>query len=95
MFPDCSGASTEDGVIDFAGRDKTSSSELGVELGIKVNLHTPRCFCEENVLRDWYGCTCLVHVRRDAMSDFASSLTWFSDFWSMHGEMRCRILLRL
>ena len=35
MFPDCSGAATEDGVIDFAGRDKTSSSELGLELGIK------------------------------------------------------------
>ena len=41
VFPDCSGAATEDGVIvSFAGRDKTSSSELGVELGIKVNLHT-------------------------------------------------------
>ena len=35
MFPDCSGAATEDGVNDFAGRDKTSSSELGEELGIK------------------------------------------------------------
>ena len=45
----------------------------GVELGIKVNLHTPRCICEGNVSRDWYG----EHV------------------WSMHGEMRCRILLRL
>ena len=42
MFPDCSGAATEDGVNVFAGRDKTSSSELGVELGIKVNLNTPR-----------------------------------------------------
>ena len=59
----------------FAGRDKTSSSELGVELGIKVNLHTPR-ICEENVPRDGYGNTFLVH---DAMSDFASSLTWFGD----------------
>ena len=42
---------------------ETSSSELGVELGIKVNLHTPR-ICEENVPRDRYGNTCLVHVRR-------------------------------
>ena len=72
----CSGAATEDGVIvSFAGRDKTSSSELGVELGIKVNLLTPR-IREENVPRDGYGNTCLVHVRRDVMSDFASSLTW-------------------
>ena len=55
MFPDCSGAATGDGVINFAGRDETSSSELGVELGIKVNLHTPRCNCEGNVSRDWYG----------------------------------------
>ena len=78
MFPDCSGAATEDGVIVFfAGRDKASSSELGVELGVKVNLQTPR-ICEENVPRDGYGSTCLVHVRRDAMSDFASSLTWYS-----------------
>ena len=78
MFPDCSGAATEDGVIvSFAGRNKTSSSELGVELGIKVNVHTPR-ICEENVPRDGYGSTCLVHARRDAMSDFASSLTWYS-----------------
>ena len=70
------GATIEDGVIvSFAGRDKTSSSELGVELGIKVNLHIPR-ICKENVLRDGYGSKCLVHVRRDAMSDFASSLTW-------------------
>ena len=30
-------------------------SELGVELGIKVNLHTPRCICEGNVSCDWYG----------------------------------------
>ena len=73
MISDCSGTATEDGVIDFTGRAKTSSSELGVELGIKVNLHTPRCICEVNVPRDWYG----VHV------------------WSMYGEMRCRILLRL
>ena len=73
MFPDCSGAATENGVNDFAGRDNTSSSELGVELGIKVNLHTTSCICEGNVPRDWYG----VHV------------------WSMLGEMRCRILLRL
>ena len=91
----CSGAATEDGVIvSFA------------ELGIKVNLHTPR-ICEENVPRDGYGNACLVHVRRDAMSDFASSLTWFSIgvvhgdrkvsmeamvqlATSMHGEMRCR-----
>ena len=29
MFPDCSGAATGDGVNDFAGRDETSSSELG------------------------------------------------------------------
>ena len=68
VFPDCSGPATEDGVIvSFAGRDKTSSSELAVELGIKVNLHTPP--------RDGYGSTCLVHLRRDAMSDFASPLT--------------------
>ena len=73
MFPDCSGAATGDGVNDFAGRDETSSSELEVELGIKVNLHTPRCTCEGNVSRDWYG----EHV------------------WSLHGEMRCRILRRL
>ena len=72
VFPDCSGAATEDGVIvSSAGRDKTSS-KLGVELGIKVNLHTPR-ICEENVPRDGYGSTC----------------------WSINGEMRCRILLRL
>ena len=42
MFQDCPGAATGDGVNDFAGRDETSSSEAGVELGIKVNLHTPR-----------------------------------------------------
>ena len=72
MFQKCSGAATEDGVIvSFAGRDKTSSSELGV--GIKVNLHTPR-ICEENVPRDGYGNTCLVHARRDVTLDFASSL---------------------
>ena len=89
----CSGAATEDGVIvSFAGRDKTSSSELGVELGIKVNLHTPR-ICEENVPRDGYGNTCLVRARRDAMSDFASSLTCYSI--GVDGELRCRILLRL
>ena len=94
-FQNCSGAASEDGVIvSFAGRDKTSSSQLGVELGIKVNLHTPR-ICEENVPRDGYGSTCLVHARRDATSDFASSLTWVGDAWSVHGEMRCRILLRL
>ena len=41
MFPDCKGAATGDGVVnDFAGRDETSSSELEVEVGIKVNLHT-------------------------------------------------------
>ena len=66
MFPDCSGAATEDGVT---GRDKTSSSELGVQ-----------------VPPDGHGSTCLVHARRDAMSDFASSLTWFGDGWSMHGD---------
>ena len=37
----------------FAGRHATSSSELGVELGIKVNLHTPRCTCEGKVPSDW------------------------------------------
>ena len=29
--------------------------EEGVDLGIKVNLHTPRCTCDGNVSRDWYG----------------------------------------
>ena len=38
----------------------------------------PRRICEENVPRDGYGNTRLVPVRRDAMSDFASSLTWYS-----------------
>ena len=70
----CSGA--EDGVIvSFVGRDKTSSSELGAQLCVNVNLYTLR-ICDKNVLRDGYGNTCLVHVRKDAMSDFASSLTW-------------------
>ena len=112
------GAATEDGVIvSFAGRDKTSSSELGVELGIRVNLHTSHlrgymfgpctercdvgfCFVFDLVWR------CLVHARRDAMSDFAPHLTWYSigvdGDWkvskeavvqlanSMHGEMRGR-----
>ena len=59
----------------FAGRDKTSSSELAAELGIKVNLHKPR-ICEESVPRDGYGNTCSVHVRRDVTLDFVSSLTW-------------------
>ena len=38
----------------------------------------PRRICEENVPRDGYGNTRLVPVRRDAMWDFASSLTWYS-----------------
>ena len=50
----------------FAVSDKTSSSELGVELGIK----------RSNVLRDGYGYTCLVHVRRVATICFAPTLTW-------------------
>ena len=47
------------------------------------------CFVFDMVWR------CLVRAWRDATSDFASSLTWFGDVWSVHGEMRCRILLRL
>ena len=38
----------------------------------------PRRICEENVPRDGSGNTRLVPVRRDAMWDFASSLTWYS-----------------
>ena len=72
MFPDCSGAATEDGVNDFAGRDKTSSPELGVELGIKSEVaHTS------------------LHLRRKR----AARLVWCTCL--VHGEMRCRILLRL
>ena len=41
----------------FAVRGKTSSAELGVDLGIKVHLYTRR-ICEENVPRDGYGSTC-------------------------------------
>ena len=76
------GAATEDGVIVFfAGRDKMSSSELEVELGIK----------RRNMLRDGYGYTCLVHVRRVVTIYFASTLTWSSI--GMDGELRRRILL--
>ena len=92
-------AATEDGVIvSLMAATKTSSSELGVELGIK----------RRNMLRYGYVYTCLVHVRRVVTIGFAPTLTWFgvgmdgelrcgscfvfdtAMFWTMHGEMRCR-----
>ena len=62
------GAATEDGVIvSFAGRDKTSSSEPGVELGMK------RRKCAARRVREYMlgPCTEKCDV------GFASSLTWF------------------
>ena len=59
-------AATEDGVsVSLLAATKTSSSELGVELGIK----------RINMLCYGYGYTCLVHVRRVVMIGFAPSLT--------------------
>ena len=67
----------------FAGRGKASSAELGVDLGIKVHLYSPRIF-EENVPRDVWS----IHgeMRRR---------TLLGDGWSDYGELQCRILLRL
>ena len=62
------GAATEDGVIvSFAGRDMTSSSELGVELGIKRSKCAARRVWE--YMLGPYTEKCDV--------GFASSLTWF------------------
>ena len=62
------GAATEDGVIvSFAGRDKTSSSELVVQLGIKQRKCAARRVWEYML----GPCTEKFDV------GFASSLTWF------------------
>ena len=70
-WPGCSGAATEDGVNDFAGRDETSSSELGVELGIKSEFAQTSLHLRRKRAARLVWCTCLVLARRDAMSDFA------------------------
>ena len=58
-------AATKDGVsVSLLAATKTSSSEPGVELGIK----------RRNMLRNGYGYTCLVHVRRVVTIGFAPSL---------------------
>ena len=58
-------AATEDVVsASLLAATKTSFSELGVELGIK----------QRNMLRNGYGYTCLVHVRRVATIGVAPSL---------------------
>ena len=58
-------AATEDGVsASLLAATMTSSSELGVVLGIKQGI----------MLRYGYGYTCLVHVRRVVTTGFAPSL---------------------
>ena len=94
MFPDCSGAATEDCVIvSFAGCDKTSSSEFGSRTRHQCELahtsHLRRKCAARRVWKYMFGpCT------ERCTADVASSLTWFGDVWSVHGEMRRRGSLR-
>ena len=76
MEADCSCAATEDGVIvSFCWPRQDVIFRAGSRTRHQSELaHTWHLQRKCAVRRVWK--TCLVHVRRDAMSDFASSLTW-------------------
>ena len=71
-------AATEDGVIvSLLAARRRHLQSWSVELGIK----------RRNMMRNGYGCTCLVHVRRVVTIGFAPTFTWFGV--GMDGELRC------